>query len=393
MVPDNDSPELDETQEVNNNTGDNSETENPTPNPGDQTGESTGEEGDSSYVSPIAYDWEMWEKLLALDRQLPYDARQYAIDQALDSFLEGMKEDPAYQADATVEGTVTPMVIDRKSSLECSVKAAPGTDLYIGDMVECFDEDWIVVDLYADKLGIINAKLWICNDIIKFQNHSPVVYTRHCVVDDGSYSRRSTDPYAYVPTNTYKIYISLEAASRQLYIDKRLGLGPIYDSEGNLILEVYKITGIDIKSKNRGEGSHLMVLTVQRDVYNPSNDSLALNLCDVYYSLSEEGSGDEPETSGSAFIQGRDFIRIGTSSKYEGRFEDESGASVVPQGEIVWTITSSDNSITWTISNGIVTVKAPFKDDLVGAEVTMKLSDSNQSFATYEKKVRVISIG
>ena len=362
-------------------------------------------EGDSSYVSPIEDEWELWEKLLDLGSESAFDAREYAIEQSIEAFLSGMEEDPAYQKDATVEGVVTPLVVSRTSSLECEIKAPPGTNLHIGDMVGCFDEDWLVVDLYADKIGIINGKMWICNDIINFQNHSPTVYVRHCVVDDGSYSKRSTDPDAFIPTNTYKIYISLEFASQQLFIDKRLGLGPIYDPHGDLILEVYKIIGIDIKSKNRGEGSHLMVLTVQRDVYNPSTDSLEYNLCDVYHTMGDESS--DPVVTGSSYISGRDTIRLGTSRIYVGSFADaeeaDSGDGIYSTKE--WTVKIEGVAMdsTWyEISSSheqypnehnVLKITMPLNEDLVGQEITLKLSGAEGAYGEYEKKVRVVTVG
>ena len=356
-------------------------------------GDDSGDE-DTPYTSSMEEEWELWENLLNMSSESAYDARELAIEQSIEAFLNGMEEDPAYQKDAVVEGEVTPLIVSRTSALECDIKAPPGTEIYIGDMVGCFDEDWIVVELYADKIGIINGKMWICNDTIRFQNHSPTIYTRRVVIDDGSYTKHSTDPIAYVPTNTYKVYISMEPASIQLYIDKRLGFGPIFGPEGKLILEVYKITGIDVKSRNRGEGSHLMVMTVQRDVYNESNDSIELNLCDVYRQYSDETPLPPPEEAiGSCFIEGRDLVRIGTSRKYTGLFIDFEGNVVDGEDTKVWNVQKGHTAIERVINGDEVTITVPFNEDLIGAEVTLTLSDSEGRYGAYEKKVRVVTVG
>ncbi len=357
-------------------------------------GENIEPSGDPGYDSPMEEDWELWEKLLSLDSESAFDARQYAIEQSIEAFLSGMEEDPAYQSDSVVEGETTPLILSRTSSQECSIKAPPDTNIHIGDMVECFDENWIVVELYADKIGIINGKMWICNDIIHFQNHSPTVYTRYVVVDDGSYSRRSTDPYAYVPTNTYKIYISLESASQYLYIDKRLALGTIYDQNLKSVLEVYKINGIDIKSGNHSEGDHLMILTVQRDVYHEANDSIEYDICDIYSPMGSDTP--VPQPTGSCLIVGRDTIRIGSTGKYKGTCVNEAGEAV--SGTLkIWAVVKDSQSIEYGCTDSdatsTLTLTVPFDESLIGEEITMTLSEQSREYGSYEKKVRVIGVG
>ena len=339
--------------------------------------------------SAIASEWALWEELLNMGSESAVDSREIAIKQSIEAFVSGMVEDPAYQADAIVEGVTTPIVAARRSTLECDVKAPPGTDLHIGDLVECLDEKWIVVELYADKLGIINAKMWVCNDIIRFQNHSANVITRYCVIDDGSYSRKSIDPVAYVPVNTYKLYVPMDSDTVKMYIDKRLSFGSIYAPDGTQVLEVYKIIGMDLKSKNFGDGSHLMVLTMQRDVYNESTDDFANMLCDFYVA---PGETPNPTLSGSCVIVGRDVIRIGTTRKYTVAFTDANGEPVLGITP-VWTV-NVPTGVTQVVSqDGVVTVEVPLKEELIGSEISISVTDSNGVYGTFEKKVGVITVG
>lgn len=340
----------------------------------------------SSSISP---EWALWEKLLNMGGSSALSPRDYAIEQTVDTFKNGIVDDPAYQADAVVEGTATPIVASRRSTIECDIKALPETDLHIGDLVECFGERWIVVDLYTDKVGIINGEMWVCNNVICFQNHSANVLSRFCVVDDGSYSRRTTDPIAYVPVNTYKLYVPMDSDTVQMYIDKRLAFGKIFDRDGKQVLEVYKIIGMDLKSKNFGEGSHLMVLTMQRDVYNEATDDIENELCDCYV---ESGDTPRPAPSGGCLIIGRDAIRIGTTRKYIASFTDAHGepvAGITP----VWTVFAPPG-VTYTVSQDhIVTIDAPLEDELIGSEVIIYLSDNDGIYGTFEKKVGVITVG
>lgn len=339
-------------------------------------------------TSDMREDWILWEKLLNGGDPEETDPREYAIESGVEAFLNGMIEDPAYQDDALVDGVTTPMLISRESSLEASVKAPPGTDLDIGDLVDALGEDWLCVEKYEDKLGIVNAKLWVCNDILRFQNHSNTVNTRNCVVDDGSYSRRTNDPIAYVPTNTYKVYLSLDEVSQYLYVDKRIAFNTIYDPYGKEILEVYKIIGIDLKSRNFGEGAHLMVLTIQRDVYYEDRDNLEYTLCDLYIDSNDEPT---PALTGSCVINGRDVIRIGTTRKYTAVFTDSEGevvSSVVP----IWNATVP-TGVTTSVTDGVLSVTVPLSEALVGKEVEIVLSEESQAYGTFTKKAQVITVG
>lgn len=333
----------------------------------------------------MAVNWPLYEALLG-GSSAQSDKRGVVIEQAVQSFVTGMVDDPAYQAEACVDGTTTPIIASRKSTIECEIKAAPDTDIHIGDMVDCFGETWIVVELYVDKVGIINGVMWLCNDIIRFQNRSTAVISRHCVVDDGSYSKR-TDSDAFTMTNTYQLYITIDEATRKLYIDKRLAFGKIFSANGEEILEVYKVIGMDVKSKNFGEGSHLMVLTLQRDVYDAHADSIADNICDIFTTNDE----NTPAPTGSCFIVGRDVLRIGVKRTYVAKFTDANGAEV-DTAEAVWQI-SAPQQIKWSVDGNSLTVETPLDENVVGEVIIISVTDSEGLFGAYEKKAQVVTVG
>ena len=334
----------------------------------------------------MGVNWPLYEKLLSNGSAV--NRREVVINESVNAFVSGMVDDPAYQEDATVDGEKTPIIASRKSTTACAIKAPPSTDSHIGDMVECFNEDWIVVELYIDKVGIINGEMWLCNNILRFQNRSTAVISRHCVVDDGTYSKKSSDPDAFVMSNTYKIYITIDEATKKLFVDKRLAFGQIYSADGEEILEVYKIIGMDVKSRNFGEGSHLMVLTVQRDVYDAQVDSLSENICDIFV---DNGDSTNPKTTGSCVIVGRDTARLGSSRKYTAAFTDANG-EVVTTVNPVWTVTAPDG-VTHNASNTECAIAIPLDEKYVGEIITITVSDAEGVFGTYDKKVQVITVG
>ena len=83
----------------------------------------------------MAVDWTLYEKLLGIGGEAA-DAREVAIDGAVNVFVEGVVDDPAYQKDAIVGGEMTPIVAARTSTIKCSIKAIPGTDIHIGDSLD-----------------------------------------------------------------------------------------------------------------------------------------------------------------------------------------------------------------------------------------------------------------
>lgn len=335
----------------------------------------------------MAVDWALYENLLGIGGEAA-DAREVAIDGAVNVFVEGIVDDPAYQKDAIVGGEMTPIVAARTSTIKCSIKAIPGTDIHIGDMVKCLGEDWIVVELYTDKVGIINGEMWLCNNTIRFQNHSPAVNTRFCVVDDGTYSKKSSDPDAFVMANTYKIYITIDSATERLYVDKRLGFGEIYSHNGEKILEVYKVIGMDLKSKNYGDGSHLMVLTMQRDVYNSETDSITDNICDLY---KDDTATVVPALTGSCLISGKSSARIGTVRKYTATYTDADG-NTVNGIESVWDV-SAPSGIKVSTDGGVCTIDIPLDSILVGETIVVRVADKDGRYGSFEKKVQVITVG
>jgi hypothetical protein len=174
----------------------------------------------------------------------------------------------------------------------------------------------------------------------------------------------------------------------QLYANKRLSLGAIFSDQGTKMLEVYKIIGIDLKSRNFGDGSHLMIVKAQRDVYDSESDNIDENICD-YYKNPEIISA--PEETGHCRISGRDTIKIGTTRKYTAEFfnNDETISEAV---EAKWHIVSPQ-AIETIVADNICTIRVPLVESLVGETIELNIEDSNGSFGNYTKKVQVVAIG
>lgn len=331
-------------------------------------------------------NWSLYEKLLSNGDSL--DGRDVAIKESQNSFLSGIVDDPAYQSGALVNGVITPLVANRTSTIEAEVKAAPLTNLHIGDLVECLGDLWLVVDLYTDKVGIINAKMWICNATLAFQNGTPDVNIRHCIVDDGTYTKQTGNNEVRVVESAYKVYISMDEATVRLHVDKRLSFGSIHSQSGETILEVYKIIGVDLKSKNFGKGSHLMMLTVQRDVFDAAADDVELVICDY---IPETRPESIPDDSGYSIIDGRETIRIGCSRTYTVAFyrNDDTSASEI---SAVWA-TGAPEGVEISTNGNECRVSIPLNSSLVGSEIELTATDPDGAYGISTKKVQVVTVG
>lgn len=331
-------------------------------------------------------DWGYYEKYLKAMQTT--GGSSSSRDQATDNFEESMSDDPGYQPGATVNGENVPILANPKDSIMCEFRAAPGADIHIGDIIHVYDEDWLVVELYIDKVGIVNGEMWVCNETLKFQNHSPDILTHKCVVDDGRFTKRSIDPLVYIPINTYLIYMSINPDTIKLHVDKRLSLGTVWDAENEQVLAVYKIIGIDIKSKNHATGDHLMMMTVQKDVYHDEKDDMATGICDVF---KPQESEETPAETGSCSIGGKDKIRIGTARKYTAEFKNADGTTA-EDATATWTV-SAPSGVIYATNGNVCTVTVPLDEGLVGKTVKITLADKDGKYGTEEKTVGVITVG
>jgi hypothetical protein len=336
----------------------------------------------------MSVNWELYEKLLT--NGLASTGRDVVIQTALNSLLSGIVDDPAYQKDALINGIETPILANRESTVEAVIKAPPHTDLHIGDVIECLGETWLVVDLYTDKIGVINGKMWVCNHVVKFQNKTTAIHSRPCVIDDGTYTSRVPNSDVYAPANTYKMYISIDEETRRLCIDKRLAVGTVFNDFGDEILEVYKINGIDLKSRNFGSGSHLALVMLERDVYDAEADDINQGLCNV---VMPRGSSLEPETPEDAYcnIVGKDTIRIGRSRTYFAEFRTD-GDNSNQHIEARWDF-SAPTGVNISVSDGACNIEVPLDANLVGSVIEITVIDDEGAYKMATKKVQVIPLG
>jgi hypothetical protein len=179
-----------------------------------------------------------------------------------------------YQADTLRNGEPQPMLIIRMQEHECRITAMQGGEVFVGDMIDCFSEKWLVMEAYTDEHGVRFAKAWLCNHLFKFQNHTPDIIERWGVLDDGRYISHN-EKRLPLEDAFHRVYLPFDEDTQKLHIDKRLALGTTFNENQRQILQVGKIVWADnVSSKG------LLKLRLDKDVYSRQTDNIDLQICD-----------------------------------------------------------------------------------------------------------------
>lgn len=337
-------------------------------------------------------NWEQYDYRLTCNSSAK---RRETIDSAARSFTQVASANPGYQPMAKRNGETQPMIATRDKNI-CKLAVFPQDNLCVGDLIECYNETWIVVDSYRDEFGLITGTSWLCNYELKFQNGNATVLTTKCVIDDGSYSTNTRHDIT-TSNAQYNLYLPLNDDTKKIYIDKRFAVGTMCNQFGEEILQVMKVTWIDTFSQQQNSDGHLLKLRITDDLYNKETDSLSLKICDYITNDKNDDKDNEKqepttETRYNFVIEGRDTLRIGTSRTYTHSILDADGKVVDDKNiEANWLLDNTKCSI--TTSNGSCKITVPLDDSLIGTEITLSITATDKSVAGCDKVIKVVTIG
>lgn len=330
--------------------------------------------------------WNLYDYMLGLNRA---SQRNDTLKLAKTSLIESLISSPIYQATATKNNVVQPIGATRIDTMKCTFMVLPGDSLYIGDIVGCFSENWLIMESKIDEYGLTTAVGWLCNHLFRFQNHSSIIYEQHGVIDDGTYSSR--DKKIATAVGKYTAYMPIDNITSKIYVDKRFSVDTIVNSEGNSILEVYKTIWIDTKTQNVGTGSHVLKIELAKDVYNPQVDNLVLGICN--YIAPTAPSPEIPGTKYACVIKGRGALRVGTARNYSAAVMDTDGKNPTGSIKYIWSTPSPlPAGITIVPSDNTCSISVELNDELIGYIVELTVKDVSDLYAPANKKVEVISI-
>jgi len=344
--------------------------------------------------------WELFNDVLKSETQA---SRENAKKLAQSSLPIIGLNSSALHTDAKINNVEQPILAVRTKAKECKLTARIGDEFCSGDLVEVFSEKWLILETYRDECDILYGKAILCNHLFRFQiGNNPTIIERYGVIDDGSYL---SDSNKQIPLETgyYRIYLPLDDYTSKIHIGKRFAIGTNYDKKGNEILSVIKVSWIDKKSYNIGQGSHLLVLRAEQDQYDRNRDNLSLSICDFIESDTPEAPEepeipDDPETpeeptiATRCYIVGKDEIRLGTSRDYEIVVKDDDGNQIDLTGKTFEWQYNEIAGITYLVSDDTtrLTISVPMTASLSGEVITIVVTDAAHGFVVGTKDVEVV---
>lgn len=346
-------------------------------------------------------DWDLYRTKLYINGS---DARERTIRKAKDDFIRKAVDNPAYKK-IVINGIEHEVLIVRdQTSYKCDIILYPDDEFYAGDMFECFGEHWIVRETRAIDTIQKGATAWMCNYKFKWQNFNSDIIEKWGVLDSGVYSTTSTgDEQVRVKDKQFKIYLPHDEDTEKIYIDKRIAIGTMYDKFQNKILDVYAITGFDAISESYGQGGHLLVLNIRSDEYSSENDNIELGICDY---IKPDNQNNESAVLLKCRIDGRNYIRCGTSRVYSPVFLDEAGQvigrelwqdlNISPVWRTSYTGEFSDSGINNIIveecEDGDIMVSISDNESLIGTSLSLTLEDANGIYEDFNMLIDIVSI-
>lgn len=312
--------------------------------------------------------------------------------------IDDLKQSAAYQPNAQINGTKQGIIATRINAQKCKITVLPDTNVSVGDLISVYNENWLCMSLFVDEYGLTYGEIWLSNYTMNFQNGNSTIITKYAILDDGSY-QKVKEQSIKLPTNTYDCYVSLDSDTSKLFIDKRLAIDTIFDRNGNEILEVVKISGIDRKTVNLGNGSHLLKMRVDSDVFNGEKDNVSKKICDYiedipYQQTQEENEECETRTAlGEIVISGRDTIRVGTSRKYTAKCISNDGNSI-GLSNAMWQLENPIDGVEISLEeDGSCILSIPLNENLIGEIIRLICEDMSNNYQSGIKEIEVISIG
>ena len=317
------------------------------------------------------------------------DMRREEVATIRAELADDFTESPDYQPDALRNGYPQPMAFTRGGDDHgYNVICLPGDELFAGDIIDVFGEKWIVMRVRADATTHKVGVMYQCNKLLRFQNFDEQIYERWAYVDVSGYSSSFNNSASMqISAEQMILYVPLDAATEKIHVDKRLSLNVGFDRYGRKMLNVLRVTGANPVAESFNKGDHILMLKVERDLYDPESDDVDLEICDYIGKTNVQKEPDDATLS--CYIEGRANLRIGKSATYKAVFL--RNADTVTDPKACWTVTGEDG-VTWEQVDNDLKLTIAKDDDLIGGVVHISLTDEEGKYGTARIEVEVTSL-
>ena len=306
--------------------------------------------------------------------------------------IDDLQNSINYVPDSTRNGISQRFVVTPSpTKCKCKIEAFPDEELYVGDLIECYNEKWIVIETSVINPIQTTGIMWLCNFELQYQNNNSEILSQSCVLDSGVYSTTVTkDTEVQTVNKQFKLYLPYNDDTKKIYIDKRIATDVKYDKYGKEILEVFKITGTNRVARSYGTGAHLLICELRSDVQN-ENDNLSKMICDYIEPVFEN---DNPA---HFRIDGRKTIPLGSTRNYkiknnEQNEESEENNELNSMFKPNWTVETDIGDLEIVCADNDFTISVPDNEKYVGKKIKIIAIDDNQSFPSIAFEVEVVAI-
>ena len=329
--------------------------------------------------------WDVYDRLMNVYGTNEADR---AVATAKETFYLEAVDNPGYHPDCKRNGVPQRFLIERTDvPYKAKFVTFPDEEIWPGDLIEVDDLIYIIIEppRFLDRINWA-AVGRLCNIDLKWQDFDGRICSSPVCLDAGVYSTtvNGTDTIQ-APDKQFKLFMPFNDDTAKLYLDKRIAVDTRYDQHGNLILECYRITGMNRVAKTYGEGGHLLICELRSSLFSKEHDNVDLMICD-YIDVAQP----EPvDTELPCEILGRSKIRMGKSQQFTAKLLDAEGVEL-EHPAVVWQLVDAPNGVssTQTEFSDQIVVHVNKDEDLIGAIFTVILSAGNGQYnATLEVEV------
>lgn len=254
-----------------------------------------------------------------------HTAKEVMVANLRNDFSAHFMDTIDYQSDTLVNGMPQRLIVSCNKNVvtEKLFWTYPGENVYLGDVVDCFNCKWLITEIDPNDDICVKGKMEQCNREISWQNpHTLEIISRWVTMSRPYYSNLEENQQTTISKRMYKIQIPYDNETALFDNGKRFMLEII---DGNP--KTYRITSVDISTKRyqmHGTIQGFIVLQVEQDQYNELTDNSELMICDYI----DPNTNSNPDTSIECKIQyiGDPELKIGGQpKKFSALFTDNHG--------------------------------------------------------------------
>ena len=301
------------------------------------------------------------------------------------------QDNPDFHPDTLRNGEPQPLILTRSGEDQCyNVICKPGDQLCAGDIIDAFDEKWIVIQARADSTTHKTGVMHQCNNLFRWQNFSPEIVECWAYVSQSGYSSQVTGTNQMQKAEEqFAIYMPDNDDTRKLFVDKRLASHVAYDKFGHKILGTFKITSNSPNTKSYNQGDHLLLIKAIRDVYNEMTDNIPEMICD-YISAGDQYAPPKTDKL-SCKIEGGEKLLLGRTRSYDAVFYNSDGVTRDESVVAVWRLPTIDG-ISYKTDGNRLRISVSNQDSLIGCELAIGIYDADGLYEPAELRLEVGNI-